>query len=42
VELVMVLGLIAIVAAATFFGTDSRPVESGRPTRWWPAAPRHR
>jgi hypothetical protein len=33
--------LVALCLAAGFLGVDSRPVETERPTRWWPATPRN-
>ena len=32
--------LIVLAIGAQLFGVDSRPVDSERPTRWFPGAPR--
>jgi hypothetical protein len=41
VELLVPLVLLIVLAiAAPFFGVDSRPHDSERPTRWYPGVPR--
>ena len=35
---VLILALFVMVAAQ--WGVDSRPLDTDRPTRWWPATPR--
>ncbi len=32
--------LIVLAIGAQLFGVDSRPLDSERPTRWYPGAPR--
>ncbi len=35
-----VLIIAALCLAAGFWGADSRPADTERATRWWPATPR--
>jgi hypothetical protein len=35
-----ILLLILLVVVTTAFGVDSRPADTERPTRWFPAPPR--
>jgi hypothetical protein len=38
--LMPILLLILLVVVTTAFGVDSRPADTERPTRWFPAPPR--